>query len=190
MAGSSLKAWFASSDNKLLLNQLRQAGITCCQEDPTAGSFVPDDQADEQAPAEAQQAGASAGLPAGAGQPQPLQGLTICITGTIADPRFENRKEMEAYITKLGGTFKNSLAQSTNWLVVSSVVHRSLDHHRCCCSCGPIRRLSCASKQCLSLPGPHLDTSSMFSFVMEGVRCTPHLSAILPRLLRWDARLD
>lgn len=36
LAGESLVAWFASSDNKLLLNQLRQAGLRCCQEDPGA----------------------------------------------------------------------------------------------------------------------------------------------------------
>jgi NAD-dependent DNA ligase len=164
MAGSSLKAWFASSDNKLLLNQLRQAGITCCQEDPTAGSFVPDDQADELALAAAQQTGVSAGLPAGAGQQQPLQGLSICITGIIANPQFANRKEVEDYITKLGGTFKNSLTKSISWLVVSPLLNwQPKVRLRQVLVELAIQQACCARKQCLPVASSLLGSCSMLA---------------------------
>ena len=72
-AHDSLKAWFTSSDNKLLLNQLRLAGLRCCQEDPAAGQMVP------QAPAAQGQAAAAGG--AGGGGGEAAGGVTPGIAG-------------------------------------------------------------------------------------------------------------
>jgi NAD-dependent DNA ligase len=41
--GASLAAWFADAHNKLLLNELRDAGIAVCQEDPAAADVVTED---------------------------------------------------------------------------------------------------------------------------------------------------
>jgi NAD-dependent DNA ligase len=41
--GASLAAWFADAHNKLLLNELREAGVEVCQEDPQAADVVSDD---------------------------------------------------------------------------------------------------------------------------------------------------
>jgi hypothetical protein len=41
--GASLAAWFADAHHKLLLNELRDAGIAVCQEDPQAADVVTDD---------------------------------------------------------------------------------------------------------------------------------------------------
>jgi hypothetical protein len=41
--GASLAAWFADAHNKLLLNELREAGIAVCQEDPAAADEVTED---------------------------------------------------------------------------------------------------------------------------------------------------
>jgi hypothetical protein len=43
--GASLAAWFADAHNKLLLNELRDAGIAVCQEDPAAADVVTEDAA-------------------------------------------------------------------------------------------------------------------------------------------------
>jgi hypothetical protein len=41
--GASLAAWFADAHNKLLLNELRDAGVAVCQEDPEAADVVSED---------------------------------------------------------------------------------------------------------------------------------------------------
>jgi NAD-dependent DNA ligase len=51
-----------------------------------------------------------------------LEGLSVCITGVIADERFVNRQAVGDYITSLGGEFRNSVNKSTSWLVVSTRV--------------------------------------------------------------------
>jgi NAD-dependent DNA ligase len=115
-AGKSLRAWFSSSDNKLLLNQLRQAGIRCCQEDPEAAAAValPGDKSSSSSTGGGSRGSSS--LP----QAKPvLQGLTICITGPIAASQFANREQVADFVTELGGQFKNSMTRTTSWLVVS-----------------------------------------------------------------------
>lgn len=44
----------------------------------------------------------------------------MVITGAILDERFENREAVGAYITSLGGSFKNSVGKGTSWLVVGT----------------------------------------------------------------------
>jgi NAD-dependent DNA ligase len=110
LAGNSLRDWFANSDNKLLLNQLRQAGIRCCQEDPAAADVIISHQAD---------ADSAGGGGVSSSSSTVLQGVSVCITGGIANSRFANRDEMKAWIQSLGGSFKGGLTQGTDWLVVS-----------------------------------------------------------------------
>jgi NAD-dependent DNA ligase len=146
--GASLREWFASSDNKLLLNQLRQAGIQCCQEDPTAadGIITPNVtgalSSEVKLPAAFMKAAAAAlaakrGSSGSSGEKSAsigvgkssssssssgkavLEGLSVCITGVIADERFVNRQAVGDYITSLGGEFINRVNKITSWLVVS-----------------------------------------------------------------------
>lgn len=135
LAGQSLKAWFTSSDNKLLLNQLRQAGLKCCQEDPAAGDIIPGVSGDGRpAAAGAQQsavspaveeAAATLGLAAArpplegsAAARQPLEGVAVCVTGAFASGM--SRGDVERFVKEMGGLFKRTVTRETHWLVVST----------------------------------------------------------------------
>jgi NAD-dependent DNA ligase len=121
MAGASLRAWFASSDNKLLLNQLRQAGIRCCQEDPAAADVILSHPGDTTAAAGSSgSSSSSSGSSSDSPRQQLLEGVTVCVTGGIADPSFETRKEFGSWIQTLGGVFSEKLKKDTDILVVSA----------------------------------------------------------------------
>jgi NAD-dependent DNA ligase len=115
LAGSSLRAWFANSDNKLLLNQLRQAGICCCQEDPAAADVIISNQADSESAGN----GDVSGNGRSGSSSTALQGVSVCITGGIANTKFAKREEVAEWIESLGGSFKGALTKGVDWLVVS-----------------------------------------------------------------------
>lgn len=118
LAGQTLKAWFTSSDNKLLLNQLRLAGLACCQEDPAAAEVIP-------GAAEAARVEGPGSIPddmLGYADVQPLEDITICVTGGFATPELQKREAVAQLIKDMGGIFKTSLTKDTDWLVVSGVL--------------------------------------------------------------------
>lgn len=168
LAGQSLKAWFTSSDNKLLLNQLRQAGLKCCQEDPAAADIIPGVSEDRRAAAaaEAQQSAVSSAVKEAAAAPgsaaaRPLEGVAVCVTGAFASGM--SRDAVERFVKEMGGSFKRSVTRETHWLVVSTstcnhiwcrllaIVHTDVDfiaglsidraRHRCNVTC--IVKLAC-----------------------------------------------
>lgn len=47
----------------------------------------------------------------------------MCVTGGIADPMYENRKEFGKWVEELGGVFNNKLTKDTDVLVVSAGGH-------------------------------------------------------------------
>jgi NAD-dependent DNA ligase len=164
--GASLAAWFAAADSKLLLNELRQAGLACCQEDPSAADVLGQQHADDAADGAAAAAG-SAGSAAAGGAPcsaaaaaprapppaaaggagpvradvKPLAGISVCVTGALRnDALGGTRDEVAAAVARLGGDFRAGVTRATTWLVVSALGRRlcAVCAHRACVVLRPV----------------------------------------------------
>ncbi|KAF8060461.1 ligA [Scenedesmus sp. PABB004] len=114
--GASLAAWFSHADSKLLLNGLRQGGVACCQEDPAAA---------EAGGAAALEAAGAAPVPGGIPgltgpgfrDVAPLEGISICVTGSLGAARLSRRELAASFIEDKGGEVHGSVKRTTRWLV-------------------------------------------------------------------------
>lgn len=85
--GDSLEAWFTHAHNKLLLNELRELGITAVQEDEQAHETAElqlEHKATDPRLAPRVEPG---GLTPGVSDVNPLEGLSVCVTGTLTSQR-------------------------------------------------------------------------------------------------------
>ncbi|WIA35136.1 hypothetical protein OEZ86_003615 [Tetradesmus obliquus] len=114
--GASLAAWFADAHNKLLLNELRQAGVAVCQEDPAAAELVAEDGLSA---ATIDVPGSIPGI-SGPGQNdvEALSGVSVCVTGKCRRKVLESRYLQEGYIQEKGGEFHKAVKKTTTWLLV------------------------------------------------------------------------
>lgn len=114
--GASLALWFADADNKLLLNELRDAGVQVCQEDSAAAEAAVQQ---EESRNSAQVPGGIPGLTGpGFRDVKALEGISMCITGSLMRDVVSKRLWAQAWVEDRGGEFHDNLKRGTTWLVV------------------------------------------------------------------------
>jgi NAD-dependent DNA ligase len=135
--GANLAAWFSHADSKLLLNELRQAGVAAVQEDPAALGFSSAEEALDtthglgvDAPAQNGRSSSSRrrssssssnnNSDSGGGGAAPLAGVSLCLTGTLSAPGLERRTDAQAWAAARGALVHSSVRRSTNWLVAGT----------------------------------------------------------------------